>query len=139
MTALRIPIRHRRQKEPVLWVIDSEQWPRVCLRAELIERGYDPYGFITIRDALDSLSKLPPAPKPELIVLELRGQQLTAQLIEAVRDLRIPTIVLCGVAELNEPLVQAEQWQVVLKRPVTLGKVADAVENIIPSHRVLES
>jgi hypothetical protein len=138
MSALRIAIRHRRQKEPVLWVIDSEQWPRACLRAELIERGYDPYGFITIRDALDSLSWQPSAPKPELIVLELRGQELTAQVVEAVRGLRVPTVVLGGAAELNEPFVQAQQWQVVLKRPVTLGKIADVVGNIVPVHPVLD-
>src|SRR5262245_42482843 len=138
MKSRRIVIRHPRKKEPVLWVVDNEQWPRACLRAELIERGYDPYGFITIGDALDSLSWQPRPPKPELIVLELRGQDLTANLIEAVRALRIPTILLGGAADLNEPLVQAQQWQVVLKRPVSLGKVADVVENIMPAHRGLD-
>jgi DNA-binding NtrC family response regulator len=138
MSALRLAIRHRRKKEPLLWVIDSEQWPRACLRAELIERGYDPYGFITIGDALESLSRQPPEPKPALIVLELRGQDLTEQLIEAIRALRIPTIVLGGATELNEPVVQARQWQVVLKRPVSLGKIADVVETIVPVHRVLD-
>jgi DNA-binding NtrC family response regulator len=138
MSALRLAIRHRRKKEPLLWVIDSEQWPRACLRAELIERGYDPYGFITIGDALESLSRQPPEPKPALIVLELRGQDLTEQLIEAIRALRIPTIVLGGAAELNEPVVQARQWQVVLKRPFSLGKIADVVETIVPVHRVLD-
>ena len=49
----RIVIRHPRKKEPAVWVIDSEQWPRACLRAELIERGYDAYGFISIGDALE--------------------------------------------------------------------------------------
>jgi hypothetical protein len=138
MSALRIAIRHRRKKEPVLWVIDSEQWPRACFRAELIERGYDPYGFITIRDALESLSLQARVPKPELIVLELRGQELTAQLIEAIRGLQIPTIVLGGAAELNEPLVQAQQWQIVMRRPVSLGNIADAVEKIVPAHPVLD-
>jgi hypothetical protein len=131
-------MRHRRKKEPVLWVIDSEQWPRACLRAELIERGYDPYGFITIGDALESLSRRPPPPKSELIVLELRGQNLTEQLIEAVQALQIPTIVLGGAAELNEPLVQVQQWQVVLKRPISLGKVADVVETLVPLQRVFD-
>ena len=138
MSAVRLAIRHRGKREPVLWVIDSEQWPRACLRAELIERGYDPYGFITIGDALDSLSWRQPPSNPELIILELRGQDLTEQLIESVRALQIPTIVLGGAAELNEHLVQAQEWQLVLKRPVSLGKIADAVENIVPVHRVLD-
>jgi len=25
----------------LIWIIDAEQWPRVLLRAELIERGFD--------------------------------------------------------------------------------------------------
>jgi len=104
----------------------------------LIERGYDPYGFVTIRDALDSLTWQARLPRPELIVLELRGQELTTQLIEAIRDLQIPTIVLGGAAELSEPLVQAQQWQVVLKRPVSLGNIADAVEKFLPAHPVLD-
>src|SRR5262252_7213350 len=102
MSALRVAIRHRRHNEPVLWVIDSEQWPRVCLRAELIERGYDPYGFISIVDAVGSLAEEASA-KPELIVLELRGQNLTTESIEAIGSLQVPTIVLGGSPELNEP------------------------------------
>jgi DNA-binding NtrC family response regulator len=122
-------------KEPVLWVIDSEQWPRACLRAELIERGYNPYGFITISHALNSLSKRPAPPKPELIVIELREQNLAPELIEAVRNLRIPVIVLGGSAELNEPVIQQNKWEVVLKRPVSLGKIADVVEKMILGSR----
>jgi len=139
MKSRRIVLRHRRRKEPVLWIIDSEQWPRACLRAELIERGYDPYGFITITDALDSLSWQAPSPKPELIILELRGQKLNEQFIEAVRGLRIPTILLGGAAELNEPLVQRQQWEVVLKRPISLGKIADAVQKIVPTHPISDA
>src|SRR5215468_9025476 len=103
MSAFRVAIRHLRKKEPVLWVIDSEQWPRACLRAELIERGYDPYGFITIADALDALCR-GAASNPQLIILELRGQNLTEQFIKAVRNLQVPIIALGGNAELNEPI-----------------------------------
>jgi DNA-binding NtrC family response regulator len=132
MKSRRILIRQSRKREPILWVIDSEQWPRACLRAELIERGYDPYGFITIADALDSLSR-PGSSKPELIVLELRGQDLNQQFVEAIRNLQIPTIVLGGFAELNEPLIGKHKWEVVLKRPISLGKIADVVEKIVSS------
>src|SRR5262249_43817809 len=131
----RLIIIHPRKEEPVLWVIDSEQWPRACLRAELIERGYDPYGFLTIRDALDSLSRRA-WEKPEAIILELREQHLTNELVEAIRNLRIPTIVLGGGPELIDPLVKNEKWEVVLKRPVTLGKIADVVQEIVSKHRM---
>src|SRR5215831_8703910 len=118
MKSHRIVIRHPRKKEPVLWVIDSEQWPRACLRAELIERGYDPYGFITVGDALDSLSR-GASLTPELIILESRGQDLSRQVVAAIRDLQIPTIVLGGNLELNEPLIKEQKWDLVLKRPVS--------------------
>jgi FixJ family two-component response regulator len=134
MKSRRIVIRHPRKKEPVLWVVDSEQWPRACLRAELIERGFDPYGFITISDALDSLSRTESS-KPDVIILELREQNLTMELVQAIRNLRIPTILLGGNAELNEPLIQQEKWEIVLKRPVSLGKIADVVQEIVSKQR----
>jgi len=134
MKSRRIVIRHPRKKEPVLWVVDSEQWPRACLRAELIERGFDPYGFITISDALDSLSGTESS-KPEVIILELREQNLTTELVQAIRNLRISTILLGGNAELNEPLIQQEKWEIVLKRPVSLGKIADVVQEIVSKQR----
>lgn len=134
MKSHRIVIRHPRKEETVLWVIDSEQWPRACLRAELIERGYDPYGFITIGDALDSLSR-GASPKPESIILELRGQDLSHERLQAIRDLQIPIIALGGSAELNEPLVKDQGWDLVLKRPVSLGEIADAAQEMVSRKR----
>jgi hypothetical protein len=133
MKSQRIIIRPPRKKEPVIWIVDSEQWPRACLRAELIERGYDPYGFIRIGDALDSLSRRG-YPKPNGIVLELRGQTITAELLRSVRDLAVPTIVLGGGPELSDPLVFNYKWENVLKRPVSLGAIADLIQKVAPSH-----
>jgi DNA-binding NtrC family response regulator len=130
MKSRRLVIRHPRKKEPVVWVIDSEQWPRACLRAELIENGDDAYGFITISDALESLSQAT-SPKPELIVIELRGQQLTGELVEAIQNLHVPTVALGGSVELNDPLVQQHQWRAVLKRPVSLGHIAEVVRKVL--------
>jgi hypothetical protein len=118
-------------KEPVLWIVDSEQWPRACLRAELIERGYDPYGFIAMADALDYLSRRI-SPRPEALILELRGQNLSPETLEAIRNLRVPTILLGGGSELNDPLITQGHWDFVLKRPFSLGTVADLVEKIAP-------
>jgi hypothetical protein len=122
----------RTQKEPVLWVVDREQWPRVCLRAELIERGYDPYGFILLDDALDYLFT-GRSPEPEALILELRGQNLTNQSLQILEDLAIPTIVLGGRADLNDPLVQNRKWDVVFRRPLSLGEVVDVVERLVPA------
>ena len=126
MRSRRIIVRRPQTSEPVVWIIDSEQWPRACLRAELIERGYDAYGFITIRDALEWFARLASA-KPECIVLELRGQKLTDQLVQAIRSLQVPIVALGGSAELNEPLIKEEQWAV-LRRPVSLGTIADVIQ-----------
>src|SRR5947209_2498322 len=127
MRSRRTIITHPGRKEPVLWIVDSQQWPRACLRAELIERGYNPYGFITIADALDSLSR-GMSPKPEALILELRGQDLTRQVIGTIRSLAIPTILLGGNPELNDPLIARVQWDTVLKRPFSLGTVADLAQ-----------
>jgi hypothetical protein len=131
MKAPRIVTR-RTKREPVLWVVDSEQWPRACLRAELIERGYDPYGFILLEDALDYLST-GRSPKPEALILELRGQNLTNRSLQTLEDLAIPTIVFGGRTDLNDPLVQNRKWNVVFRRPFSLGEVADVVERIVPA------
>src|SRR5262245_50313838 len=129
----RIVIRRVRKSEPVVWVVDSEQWPRACLRAELIERGYDPYGFITIDDALESLSRSA-SPKPAALILELRGQDLANRQVELILHLGVRTILLGGNMELSDPLVQNRQWDVILKRPCSLGDIADAVEKITSKH-----
>src|SRR5215510_14023794 len=100
MKSRHVVVRHPPKKEPVVWVIDSEQWPRACLRAELIENGNDAYGFIRISDALQSLSHAT-SPKPEFIVLELCGQNLTDELLEPLRNLLVPIVALGGNVELN--------------------------------------
>jgi hypothetical protein len=128
-----VAIRHPHQPEPVLWVIDSEHWPRACLRAELIERGYNPYGFIAITDALDWLDR-GRSPKPKAIVLELRGQNLAAQELEDIRRLQVPTILLGGNTELTDPGIGGRQWDFVLRRPVSLGRIADLVQKLVPVH-----
>ena len=125
----RIAIRHS-QPESTLWIVDTEQWPRACLRAELIERGYDAYGFVTMGDALESLFK-GTSPKPEAIVLELRGQDLTPATMDKIRSLGIPVILLGGNSDLNDPIVIQHQWDTILRRPFSLGMVADVVQNTV--------
>lgn len=103
----------------VIWIIDAEQWPRAMLRAELIERGFDAVGYITVRDAIDAL----PERHPDAIVIDLRGQPLP--LVERLPKLRVPVIVIAGISEIND--LPDLGWAAVMRRPVSLGEIADRV------------
>jgi DNA-binding NtrC family response regulator len=116
--------------EVIVWIVDSEQWPRACLRAELIERGYDAVGFEKIERALDAI-QAPDSHKPRAIVLELRDQVITSSALKSLADSKIPVIALAGALELNNPPVRDFTWAAVLSRPFALGNVADAVERIL--------
>jgi ABC-type sugar transport system substrate-binding protein len=116
--------------EVIVWIVDSEQWPRACLRAELIERGYDAVGFLELDQAMAAVQGSD-LRKPRAIVLELRDQVLTPSALEALTDSKIPVIALASVLELNDPLVRDFAWAAVLSRPFALGDVADAVDRVL--------
>jgi len=107
----------------VVWIIDPEQWPRALLRAELLERGYDAVGFLTVDDAL----RMMPMRWPDLIVVDLRhlARQEAARLFGA----KVPVIALTGVAP--EPWVSGLPFAAVLQRPVSIGEIADRVEELV--------
>ncbi|HXG68694.1 MAG TPA: hypothetical protein VNO70_26595 [Blastocatellia bacterium] len=115
--------------EPVVWVIDAEQWPRACLRAELIERGLDAVGYTETLPALVALHH-PRTTKPQVIVLELRGQHMKKESLGALARSGVPVIILGGAAELREPVVNEFDWAAVMRRPFTIGAVADKVEEL---------
>lgn len=120
--------------EAVVWIIDSEHWPRACLRAELRERGFDAVGYTEIEQALQDLQR-PYSSKPCLIVLELRQQSLKDDELMAMQETRIPIVALSGLTEFNEPTVQEFPWTAILRRPFTISEVADLVEKTIGSQR----
>jgi DNA-binding NtrC family response regulator len=128
--ATRYVIRHSRKKEPVIWIIDSEQWPRACLRAELIERGFDARGFVQLKDALDAFGNGQES-RPDAVIVDLRDQRLTPEMVDMLRRLEMPIILLGGAAELNQPLIENHQWTTILKRPVSLGQIAELVQRVL--------
>ena len=103
----------------VVWIIDAEQWPRALLRAELIERGFDAVGYITVRDAIESL----PERSPDAIVVDLRGQPLP--LVERLLGIGAPVLIVAGAPEIND--LPEREWAAVLRRPVSIGGIADRV------------
>jgi hypothetical protein len=109
------------------------------LRAELIERGLDAVGFIECSNAVRALRN-PLRRRPALIVLELKEARYEREEVEQLQA-AAPVILLGGAAELSGSLVAELPWAAVLKRPVTLGAVADEVERILetgPPEQVIE-
>ncbi|MGZ4811062.1 MAG: hypothetical protein ACXV7D_17185, partial [Thermoanaerobaculia bacterium] len=94
----------------VIWIIDSDQWPRALLRAELIERGFDAVGYIEIADAIDSLPWRP----PDAIVVDLRGQPMPQ--VAKLLKIGVPVVVVGAETEMKH--LPQGAWAELLRRPV---------------------
>ena len=106
-----------------VWIIDPEQWPRALLRAELIERGYDAVGYLSVEDASRTVGQR----FPDVIIVDLRGvnRDEAAQLFQ----LGVPVI---GIASLPEPeWVKEFKWGALLRRPISIGEIASTVANFL--------
>ena len=114
--------------EVPIWIVGAEHWPRALLRAELIERGYDATGFVTLEDAVRRLM-LPPARRPALLVLDQRDQVVDERTSALLSRARVPILVVADIAHPGgAPLAPVAE---ILHRPVTMGSIADAVERLI--------
>jgi FixJ family two-component response regulator len=120
---------------PLIWIVDSEHWPRAALRAELIERGYLAVGYVSLSESLAKLRAAAAQARPRSIILELRGQELTRESLQELERSSIPTIILGGIVEMNDPTIQDVKWTAALKRPVRLGEIADMIERTVPQQR----
>jgi len=109
-----------------IWIIGCDWWPRAYLRAELIERGHDAVGFITIRDAVITLT-LGRARPPALLVCDLHGQALDRALARGLFQAGAPIIAIAGNVEADDGWIRGLPWAAFLRRPITIGAVADLV------------
>ncbi|HVU49753.1 MAG TPA: hypothetical protein VHL80_03645 [Polyangia bacterium] len=109
---------------PRVFVIGRDHWARASLRAELIERGFDAVGHATIRDALLALA-LSPARAPKVIVVDLHEQDHDEDRLAALFLHGARVIGIAGAAEAADA---DRPWAAFLRRPVTIGGVAEAVE-----------
>jgi len=116
-----------------VWVIDSDHWPRAYLRAELIERGLDAIGFVTLGEALARL--VVEASPPALAILDLHEQAVNERGISTLLA-GCPVIAIGGAAEWADPALRARPWAMLLRRPVTIGAVAEAAQRVITAARV---
>jgi hypothetical protein len=114
--------------EVPIWIVGADHWPRALLRAELIERGYDATGFVTLEDAVRRLM-LPPARRPVLLVLDRHDQVVDERTSALLSRAGVPILVVADIAHPGgEPLVPVVE---ILHRPVTMGSIADAVDRLI--------
>ena len=112
-----------------VWVIGSDHWPRAYLRAELIERGLDAIGFVTLRDALAQLVLR--APRPALAIVDLHEQAATERGLGTLLSAGFPVIAVGGAAEWADPALRGRPWALFLRRPITIGAVADAAQRAL--------
>ena len=115
--------------QPGVWIISSQQWPRALLRAELIERGYDAIGFRALDEALIALARAIREP-PDAVILDLADQQVTRSQLTGLSQARIPTILLGGALDLEDPQLSGFAWAGILRRPFMLREVTALVERI---------
>ena len=113
-------------EKPVVWLVDNDHWPRAELRALLIERGYDAVGIETLRDAV-LRARLPGAVMPAVIVVDLAAQDAGEALLAALFATRVAVIAIGGAVEWQQESARGRGWAAFLRRPITLGEIADAV------------
>ena len=115
----------------LVWIIDADHWPRAYLRAELIERGYEAVGFVTVGDALAALALRPDRP-PRLAAVDLQGQSLNPRQLAPLLRAGFPVLALGGAAEWGTESVRNLAWTATLRRPLSIGAVADEIERLLP-------
>jgi DNA-binding response OmpR family regulator len=115
---------------PRVWIVNADHWPRAYLRAELIERGYDATGFEDLQDVVIRLGLR--APRPELLVVEAPTGELPMGLRQFLAAQNVPVLaVVAAGAETRALDLDIEP----LRRPLTIGAIADAVERRVPRGR----
>ena len=113
--------------KPAIWIIDSQQWPRAYLRAELIKRGFEVIGFVELGEAMAAPCDSEYV-KPRLIVLELQGQSIAETDLKVLARFGIPAVALGGATELSDEMIKSFKWAALMQRPFSIGEVADVVE-----------
>jgi hypothetical protein len=116
----------------LVWIVGADHWPRAYLRAELIERGYDAVGFVTVGDAVATLA-LRPERRPRLAAIDLQGQALDPKQLAPLLRGGFPVLALGGIGEWGTESVRHLPWASLLRRPVSIGAVADEIGRLLPA------
>lgn len=111
---------------PVLLLL-GQGWPRVLLEAELADRGFDVAARPDVRAAV---LRPPAGPGPGSLAAVLADETAAPEGDRALLDLLLdrhgrPPVVLLASGTAAPPV---GPWTRVLRRPASVGAIADAVE-----------
>jgi hypothetical protein len=120
----------RTDPPPRVLLVMPEQWPRALLRAALREVGYDAIGTRTVRGARTLLTSGEGRGPVRLILLDQDALTEDAQGdLEMLRRGSDAPLVLLAPATRR---VSEGSWTGVLRRPLTVGELAQAIERLVP-------
>ena len=115
---------------PRILVVMPAQWPRALLRAALREVGYDAIGTRTVRGARTLLTSGEGRGPVRLILLDQDALTHDAQIdLDKLRRAADASLVLLAPATRR---VSEGVWTGVLRRPLTVGELAQAIERLVP-------
>jgi hypothetical protein len=133
------PERPQGPPRPIVWTVGAEHWPRALLRAELIERGWDAIGFASLPDALAQLvlerARRSAGAPPSVMAIDLRAQRVTDRQLDALFLAGVPLVAVGGASEWGDERLAARTWSARLRRPVTLGAIADTIALVARARR----
>jgi hypothetical protein len=115
---------------PRILLVMPAQWPRALLRAALREVGYDAIGTRTVKGARVLLLSGEGRGPVRLILIDQDALTEDAQgdLEMLRRDSDAPLVLLAPATR----RVSEGGWTGVLRRPLTVGELAQAIERLVP-------
>jgi hypothetical protein len=115
---------------PRILLVMPTQWPRALLRAALREVGYDAIGTRTVRGARILLTSGEGRGPVRLILLD--QDALTEDAREDLDQLRRASDAALVLLAPATRRVSKGGWTGVLRRPLTVGELTQAIERLVP-------
>jgi DNA-binding NtrC family response regulator len=113
-------------------VLVGKDWQtRALLRAQLIEEGLEVEAAETVREALPTLQE--PALRPSLLIADVSASDDPSADIEqlAAWEAQIPVWIIAGRNLLAEPQLKGRGFELILVRPIDVGKLVEEIKRRI--------
>ena len=117
---------------PRVLVVMQAQWPRALIRAALREVGYDAVGTQALTSALKIRPIEPNRGPVRLVIVDqpvLAGSRDDERLAALLTRHDHPATILLARSTVSVP---SDHWTRVLRRPVSVGDIAQAAHDVLP-------